>query len=356
MTLSPRRLILLLTVCSGLAIPDEIRADDSVTTAPAPGLPDRSRDHPLPPAFGKANPENLADLKAIEKHVQEICDKVMPCTVSLRVGGSSGSGVIVSADGLILTAGHVSGEPGRDVTVIMPDGKTHKGKTLGGNGTIDSGLCRITDAGTWPFVEMGVSSNLKKGDWCMVTGHPGGFRQGRTPVLRLGRILELNDATDAKFIRTDCTLVGGDSGGPLFDMQGRVIGIHSRIGGSITANMHVPVDTYRETWDRLVKGERWGRGIGRTVRPSGGEPEVGLRLDPNDATCQVEVLKDSPADKAGLKTGDRIKKLDGKEAATGAILLEELRKKKPGDEVVFELERGTESLTLKVTVGRKQGT
>lgn len=329
-------------------------ADDARPAEALPVLPivDRSKDKPLPAAFLKANPESLDDLKAIEKHVKEVLDKVIPCTVCVRAGGS-GSGIIVSEDGLILTAGHVSGEPGRDITIVMPDGKTLKGKTLGGNGTIDSGMVRIVDKGKYPFVEMGKSSDMKKDDWCVLTGHPGGFKQGRSPVVRVGRILEINDRIDAKYIRTDCTLVGGDSGGPLFDMQGRVIGIHSRIGGSITANMHVPVDTYRETWDRLVKGERWGSGIGRPVRPNA-EPDFGFQLDAAAKMCAVgAVTKDSPAEKAGLKTGDVITKFEGKEATTAAALLDEFKKKRPGDEVTFEVQRGQETLTLKVVVGRK---
>jgi serine protease Do len=324
--------------------------------AEAPAPPDKAKDKPLPAALLKANPENLDDLKAIEKHVQQVLAKVLPCTVGIRASGS-GSGVIVSPDGLVLTAGHVSAEPGRDVTVLLPDGKALKAKTLGGNGTIDSGLVRIIDKGPWPFVEMGKSSDLKKGDWCIVTGHPGGFRPGRSPVVRLGRVLEVNTTAAAQYIRTDCTLVGGDSGGPLFDMHGRVVGIHSRIGRSITANLHVPVDTYRETWDRLVKGERWGRGIGRPVRPTAGEPDFGCKLDPADKVCKVsEVFKGSAAEKAGLKAGDVITRFDGKDATTAVALLADLQKKKPGDEVTVVVRRGEGTLTFKFAVGRKQGT
>src|SRR5207248_6192434 len=120
-----------------------------------------------------------------------------------------------------------------------------------------SGLIKITENGKkWPFAEMSDSAKLKKGQWCLSLGHPGGFRRGRAPVVRLGRVLKF----DTTLIQTDCTLVGGDSGGPLFDMEGKVIGIHSRIGGAITANVHVPADTYTETWDRLVKGEALGGG------------------------------------------------------------------------------------------------
>src|SRR5207248_3919802 len=162
--------------------------DAKSPTLTVPIAADRSKDKPLPAVFSKANPENVADLKAVQEHVKEVVARVLPATVCIRVGGSSGSGVIVSADGYVLTAGHVSGEPGRDVTVIMPDGKTHKGKTLGGNGTIDSGMVRLNDKGPWPFVEMGKAADMKKGDWCVVTGHPGGFRPGRSPVVRVGRI------------------------------------------------------------------------------------------------------------------------------------------------------------------------
>src|SRR5205823_2347272 len=150
----------------------------------------------------------------------KLVEKVSPTVVSVRIGASSGSGVIVSKDGYVLTAGHVSGTPNRDVTIYFHGGKTAKGKTLGGNHGIDSGLIKITSDGDWPCAEMGDSAAVNKGDWCMVVAHPGGFKPGRTPPLRLGRMLK-NDI-DKATLTTDCVLVGGDSGGPLFDMHGRV--------------------------------------------------------------------------------------------------------------------------------------
>jgi S1-C subfamily serine protease len=221
-----------------------------------------------------AAPENVDDLAGIEKHVQKVIDKVTPAVVGIIVGPGSGSGVIVSEDGYVLTAGHVSGKPGQDATIILPNGTKLKGKTLGQNKGIDSGMIKIvTDnnkKAKFPYLDMGKSSDLKAGQWVLAIGHPGGFRLNRTPVVRVGRILTTNQF----LIRTDCVLVGGDSGGPLFDMQGRVIGIHSRIGGKeITENVHVPVDTFRQTWDRLAKGESWGGVLGSvdTVRSAGGK-------------------------------------------------------------------------------------
>ncbi len=218
----------------------------------------------------KEAPADVAELRALEAQVQKVLAKAIPCTVGIRVGPAQGSGVIISEDGYVLTAGHVSGKPGQDVAVILPSGKQLKAKSLGQNRDIDSGMIKITDPGPFPFAEMGRSSALQRGQWVISIGHPGGFRTVRSPVVRLGRVLTVNPF----LIHTDCTLVGGDSGGPLFDLDGKVVGIHSRIGGlAITDNIHVPVDTYRDTWDRLAKGESWGERLGAdaAVRSAGGK-------------------------------------------------------------------------------------
>lgn len=263
--------------CWGLV---SAKAGDDATK-PAPKLLE------LPPVLKKATPQNAEELREFEKHVQKVIEKVMPAVVGVRVGPGQGSGVIVREDGTILTAGHVSGNPNQNAVVILPNGKTLKGKTLGRNNQIDSGMMKIVDEGKYPFLEMGKSSELKVGQWVIAIGHPGGFRPNRTPVVRVGRILFVSPF----LIRTDCTLVGGDSGGPLFDMQGRVIGIHSRIGGqAITENIHVPVDTYHQTWDKLAKGESWGPPLGQTaiVKSAGGK----LVLEKQD-----QLTNEDPKDK-----------------------------------------------------------
>jgi len=178
---------------------------------------------------------------------------VTAATVGVRVGSNSGSGVIVSEDGLVLTAGHVVGKPGQEVVFMFADGKTAKGKTLGLYGNADAGMMRITDPGKWPYLPRGQSRGLHVGAWCLALGHPLGFMKDRPPVVRLGRILRLSD----NVIQTDCALVGGDSGGPLFDLEGRIIGIHSRIGMAMDINIHVPIDVFADNWERLLKGEQW---------------------------------------------------------------------------------------------------
>jgi serine protease Do len=295
-----------------------------------------------PPALDEAVPKTVQELRIIQERVRKITAKVSPATVGIRIGDAAGSGVIVSKDGYVLTAGHVSGKPDRVATIILADGKEVKGKTLGGNVGIDSGLIRITDKGEWPFVEMGDASKVRVGAWCLALGHPEGYRRGRPPVLRLGRVLERKD----RFLRTDCTLVGGDSGGPLFDLDGKIIGIHSRIGDRLTINIHVPVDTYRSTWDRLVQGEVWGDGRKRT-------PYIGVQLDEESVECRIaKVEKDSPAEKAGLRPDDVVVSLGKDKIEDLEDFLAIINKRKPGDELPIRVRRGKEVLELKVVVGR----
>ena len=213
------------------------------------------REH-LPAAFRKDTPPSLDDLKSIEAHVEALVSRVSPAVVAVRIGGATGSGVVISADGLVLCAAHVCVEPNRNVLFIFPDGKTARGKTLGTNHDMDSGLMKITENGPWPHVEIGDLNQARLGDWVLALGHPGGFDRKRSMVVRLGRIIRLGSGA----LQTDCTLIGGDSGEPLLDMHGRVIGIHSRISDSTAANFHVPIGTFLDTWDRLAKGENWGDG------------------------------------------------------------------------------------------------
>lgn len=326
-----------LLLVAGSAIPSF--AEPNPSTIPTPTS-----------AILKGLPESLDDLKEIQKQTRLVLDKVIPCTVGLRVGGASGSGVIINKEGIVLTAGHVSGKPGQEVGIILPDGKIIKGKTLGCNRGIDSGMIQITDKGDFPYVDMGNANDLKKGSWCIAVGHPNGYIRGRSPVVRLGRVL----SNGKEAVSTDCALVGGDSGGPLFDMEGRVIGIHSRIGATLSDNIHVPVDTYRDTWDRLVKSEEWGgRGFGQ--RPND-TPYLGVSPLDNSKEPKISaVTENSPASKAGLKVGDLIQKFDGKDIKTYDEFVELLGKKKIGDKVDIEVKRGAEVIVIKATLGRRGG-
>ena len=306
---------------------------------------------PTPAAiFEKDIPESVEDLRALQDKVREVLKKVIPATVNVRIGSSQGSGVIIK-DRYILTAGHVSGKPGRKVVITMHDGSRIKGETLGWNKGIDSGLIKITDDGDFPYVDIGKSEDMPRGKWVIATGHPGGYRPGRAPVVRVGRVV----SNESRAVRSDCSLVGGDSGGPLFDLDGNVVGIHSRIGGSITANHHVPVDTYTDTWDRLAKGEEWGGRFGGRSGPSGEKRAYyGIQFDPDSEKLKIlQVLEEGPAAKGGLEAGDEVLQFEGKAVDTLVELRELIREKKPGDKVTFKVQRGDAVLSLRVTVGSR---
>jgi serine protease Do len=334
------------------------RADDPKPTPPAKVLTAPTY-APAPKITLPEVPANLADLREYQKQIDRVVAKVTPCTVGIRVtmgmGRAEGSGIIISEDGYVLTAGHVSMEPGKVVTVILSDGRQVKADTLGWNNDIDSGLIKIKDEGKWPYVEMGDVKDIKRGQWCVAIGHPGGYQARRAPVVRLGRVLVVNK----DFLQTDCTVDQGDSGGPLVDLNGRVIGIHSRISLRLTDNIHVPIATYQETWDRLAKAEKWGNG-----RIGGGRPSparrnddaayLGVQSNPVADNCFVDkVLDDSPAAKAGIQAGDVILKVDNKATPTFQALQELLNKRKVGEEVTVALRRGEKDLELKIKLGKK---
>ena len=317
------------------------------------------------PTARTTEPEDAQELKELQDRVKKVVDTCTPSTVGILIGFGAGSGVIVNDDGLVLTAAHVitgedlSGklspyEAGRQCFLVLPDGKRVKGKTLGVNSDTDVGMVQITDKGPnngkWPFRPIGKSANLKKGQWVVSLGHPGGPKEGRPPVARLGRVLNNTD----EIVRSNCTLVGGDSGGPLFDLDGNVVGIHSRIGLSLAQNIHVPTEKFQSQWDGLVKGEVYGK-IGRNRQAATAFLGVVFPDDEeDDAWITEEVEPDTPAGKAGLKAGDTITKFDAEPVKSVKRLRELIAKKKPGDKVRLTVRRGTSIVPLNVTFGSKR--
>jgi serine protease Do len=299
----------------------------------------------------KTTPTSVADLAVIQAGIQQAAAKGVPATVGISIGGAFGSGVIVTEDGYVLTAGHVVGWPGRDATIIFPDGKHVKATTLGVNRDMDSGMLKITVDAKYPYVELGHSSDLKQGDWCVTLGHPGGFIRDRSPVVRAGRVLTAPDGfVNKDAIRTDCTIVGGDSGGPLLDTAGRLIGIHSRISDDVTDNYHVPIDTFRDTWNRLAKGDTWGK----EQVPTG--PLLGINGQDVDAGCKVtDVFPGTPAARIGLARDDIVVSFGGESINGLARLKKLIAKHEAGDEVPLVIERAGEKKEMKVKLAEREG-
>ncbi|MCA9213619.1 MAG: trypsin-like peptidase domain-containing protein [Planctomycetales bacterium] len=298
---------------------------------------------------GNGTPSNLADLKTLQEQIQNISADLIAKTVAIQVGRANGSGVIVSENGYVLTAAHVAGEPDREAIVILADGEQVRGVTLGLNEVLDAGMIKLVDSRTWPHAELGESREVRAGQWCLATGHPGGYKVDRAPVLRMGRVIKVRDSA----VITDCTLEGGDSGGPLFDVNGRVIAVHSRIGKNLAVNVHVPIERYRKSWDRLAKGEAWDR-----LNPLNEESWVGV-FEHAESQGSIGVLvgrvvEESPAQLAGIQAGDELVEFAGIRIRSFDTLRQHVKLYEPGDSVKVQVSRDGQLLELDLKIGSRQ--
>lgn len=294
--------------------------------------------------------DSLDDLLRVEAKVQAAVSKVMQSVVAVTDGQGWGSGVIVSPDGLVLTAGHVMASPfSRGYEVTFPDGSVADAEPLGKNLNVDAGMVQITDSGQFPFVK--IASRLpSKGEWVISLGHSGGFEIGRKPPVRTGRVLGYRDHQ----LITDAVLIGGDSGGPLFNLDGEVIGIHSSIGDSIAENRHVTIDTFRKHWTRMKGGEVWGELP--NLSPSKNRKErkrakLGIIVDRNASNALIkEVHADGPAARAGIKPGDVVTRFDNRSISDSKALIDLIKTRQPGVGYNVEIMRNGNYFTLYIVL------
>ncbi len=350
-----RRLLMLqCLICSLFWIPTAGSAEPMASTSstgPVVAVQPKTRGAAaaeLPAVFSLPAPRNAADLKVIQDHVTSLYPTLSQATVNLSVNGpggnAQGSGVFVAAEGIILTAAHVTGRPGRPVTVTLHDGSRYAGITLGRNTTLDASLVRIveSDRRDWPALPV-AGSKAKAGDWCAVLGHPGGYQRDRRAVLRLGRVVYENKWQ----IQSDCELVGGDSGGPLFNMHGEVIGINTRIGESTEFNIHVPIEVYTRDWARLMNSEDFRTHSGAYLGVSGIAAPSGTGL------LVQKVEAGEAAARAGVKVGDLIISCQGEKVTDLAQLTELIGQHFPGQSIRLVLSRDGEVVNLTARLGAR---
>ncbi len=297
-------------------------------------------------------PENRKDLEVIQSALQSALPQARAATVCIELKDGSGSGVIVSEEGLILTAAHVSTGVNKKVTVILEDGTRHEARTLGLVAGTDAAMARITTEGPFPFVEVDRTGSARLGDWVFSLGHSGGFDKERGSVVRLGRLVRIANST----LQSDCILIGGDSGGPLFDLTGKLVGIHSRVGNQLQVNMHVPMSEFIGNWDDMLESNFIGEGPFAT-KPVKGTGFLGLATDSHEqgGLRVTKVGNESPAEKGGVKEGDVLISLNGTALETRQQMQELLKEMAAGDEVAIEIERkdGGKRETLTLELGER---
>lgn len=239
-------------------------------------------------------PSDLADLAALEARLQTAITNAEKAVVA--VNGGAGGGVIVSSDGYVLTAFHVVGAGG-EVRIRLPDGTSHKAKRLGAFRFADAAMVKMEGEGPFPHAPLAAMHRARVGEWCFALGHPGGLDGGRGVVARVGRIISKTD----HLMRSDCQIVGGDSGCALFNLRGELIGIHSRIGRPLDQNYHAPVEAFLRYWEPMKDG--------KVIPPNRMRERGGLGVRTIDANPGVRVARvdreDSP-----LRKGDVIRQVD----------------------------------------------
>jgi serine protease Do len=282
-------------------------------------------------------PQGIADLKALEDKVRATVAKVAASVVSV----AGGSGVVINEEGYVLTVAHVGEHAGRNVMIVFANGRRARGVTLGNDEGVDAGMIKLTAPGPWPSVEMGTSKDLKPGQWCLTLGYPVNSERGKSPLVRIGRVLS-NRKTE---IITDCTIMGGDSGAPLFNLDGKLIGIGTKCTDPLTHNIHVPIDRYRDDWELLTKGQDFDSLTPAWVL-------LGFQIAEDAKELRIRTLAPrGAAETAGLAPGDVLLKFAGQELRRNKELTALIVRHKPGDKLEIEVRRGDETLKHQLTLG-----
>lgn len=270
---------------------------------------------------------------------------------------SLGSGFIVSADGHVLTNAHVV-EDADEVTVKLTDQREFKAKVIGTDRRSDIALLKIP-AKNLPVVTIGDSSKLEVGEWVVAIGSPFGFTNSVSQgiVSAKGRSLPGEDIVP--FIQTDVPVNPGNSGGPLFNLNGEVVGINSQIysrsGGYMGLSFAIPIDIAMKVKDELLKHGRVRRGrLGVTIQSVSTEHAKSFDLAKAGGALITSVEKDGPADRGGLQIGDIILKFNGKDVSSTDELVRAVSDAAPASSAKLQVWRNGAAREITVNLGEAE--
>jgi serine protease Do len=280
-----------------------------------------------------------------------------------REAQSLGSGFIISADGFIVTNNHVVSPDNRatleEITVTMTDGREYEADLIGADPASDLAVLKIRSGDTFPFVRFGDSSQARVGEWVVAIGNPFGLAGTVTSgiISAVYRNTGQGGAYD-RYIQTDASINRGNSGGPLFDMRGNVIGINNAIfspsGGSVGIGFAIPAEIAAPIVAQLREGNEIERGyLGVSLNPIDEEFAGSLGLDRNRGEIVQVVSDDSPAERAGLKAGDIIIGVNKQEVSADQSVSFLVANIDPGKTIPITVLRDGEEVTLNTTLGRR---
>src|SRR5437016_2404405 len=280
-----------------------------------------------------------------------------------REAGSLGSGFIISPDGYVVTNNHlIQGLTGTGtvdtVTVITTDRKEYTARIIGRDETSDLALLKI-EGRNLPFVKWGDSTKARVGDWVIAIGDPYGVGSTVTAgiISALHRGITGVGAYD-RYIQTDAAINMGNSGGPLFDLNGNVIGINSALisptGASVGIGLAIPAEAAKPVIDSLMKGQRPSRGyLGVGLQPLDENLAPSLGLPKDSGEIVRSVVPNGPAARAGLQQGDVIVKVNGQAVTPDQTVSYLVANTPVGSRVPLEIIRGGRHATVVVAVGER---
>ncbi len=271
---------------------------------------------------------------------------------------SLGSGVIVSPDGYILTNHHVV-EAADQIEVALADGRTAKAHVIGSDPETDVAVIKIELPGVLPAITFGHPEQAQVGDMVLAIGNP--FGVGQTVTMGIISALKrdhLGLSTFESFIQTDAAINPGNSGGALVDTSGSLIGINSAIyspnGGSLGIGFAIPANTAKNTMEQLIKQGSVTRGwIGAAVQELTPELADSFKLGDIKGVLITEIIRNSPAEKAGVKRGDILIAIDDQPIASWSAMLETVSNLPPGKIVQVKLMRDGAAMSLPLKIGKR---
>ena len=265
-----------------------------------------------------------------------------------------GSGFILSADGIVLTNAHVV-QNTDEVTVKLTDRREFSAKVLGSDAATDIAVLRI-DARDLPVVKLGDPKRARVGDWVVAIGSPFGFENSVTAGIISAKSRSLPGDIYVPFIQTDVAVNPGNSGGPLFNLAGEVVGINSQIysrsGGYQGLSFAIPIDMALRVKDQIVAtGHATHARLGVNVQTMNQALAESFGLERPQGALVAAVAPDSPAQQAGLQPGDVVVKFNGRPVGDSGELAAMVGESTPGAKVRFEVLRGGQRRTLAATLG-----
>ena len=265
-----------------------------------------------------------------------------------------GSGFIISSDGLILTNAHVV-QDAKEVTVKLTDRREYQAKVLGADPQTDVAVLKI-EAKNLPVVKTGDVNQLQVGEWVLAIGSPYGLENTATAGIVSAKGRSLPDDTSVPFIQTDVAVNPGNSGGPLFNDRGEVVGINSQIysrtGGFQGLSFSIPIDVAYKIKDQILEhGKVQHERLGVTVQEVNQDLANSFKLETPTGALVASVEKGSAAERAGLQPGDVVRQINGKTIVSSGDLASMITLASPGDKLKLDVWRNGSPKELSTTLG-----